>query len=664
MSSPASSVDADIQAAFAAQPPGHDISNVDPDIAGAFSDKDAPAKRVGWAEENLAGPSELIGSTIANIPHAAAHAAVDLYRRWTGGDTSAPDPAAVRAIEVPQGAGGTQLLGDIKNMVPSNPNDVGSQTQAIRDARLGTNPTALDVANQTRQVAGDVGNLAPVVGLAARSASALRATPAAAAVPTAEDVVNASRAGQSMGAAADGGSTVSKLTPETQAEIVRAGQAGIPLNQTALERHSVAESLPIPQRLTRGMATGSGPQISEEINSRRTNPEIGEHLDNLNQGLIDNIDELRRTAAPNAVGNSTIDNSQSLIDSLKTVGDTRDAAITQAYTQAKALGGNKLNMDGQSFMDDVNSRLKDPSVSSFLPSNVKSSVIDPLIAKGPENMTLDDFLASQKILGRAQRMAQNSGDGNQLHAINEVRDALENTQVAPETAADAKAAYGNASALAKANFDDMKTNPAYNAAYQDRDITPTGQDSDLNKDFAQKYILGGTRANLQRLRTMLSGDDTANETMTAVALNHLRESAGIKPGFTEGSFSQNGYNSAWATKIEPRANELLQDPQLIEQAQNLGKLASWEQPRSKSTFINSSNTATAERPIATTAKAGLSNAADAATEMLPGPGRAAVKLGKTYMNARSAAKAAAAAEAERQNFIWETIKPGAGIASE
>jgi hypothetical protein len=131
-------------------------------IVSAAPDADTP--RVGWAEENLAGPSEVLASAIANIPHAAVHSAVNLYRRVSGGDTDAPDPAAVRAIEVPTGAGGRQLLSDITQLPGISQ---GIQGVKAADAALGrVSPTAQDVLHQTADVAGDIANIAPFAGIA------------------------------------------------------------------------------------------------------------------------------------------------------------------------------------------------------------------------------------------------------------------------------------------------------------------------------------------------------------------------------------------------------------------------------------------------------------------------------------------------------------------
>lgn len=131
--------------------------------------KSAPvvSRKVGFAEENLAGPSEIIASGIANIPHAAAHGVQDLYRRVTGGDTNAPDNKFVQAIHVPTGRGGEQLESDIGDMLtPSHEPTVEDQTQNIRDQALGKpNETVQNVMDHTGAVGKDVLGILPAAGV-------------------------------------------------------------------------------------------------------------------------------------------------------------------------------------------------------------------------------------------------------------------------------------------------------------------------------------------------------------------------------------------------------------------------------------------------------------------------------------------------------------------
>lgn len=166
----------------AATPPAR---KYDDDVVAASKPEILKPKRVGWSEENLAGPSEIIGSTIANIPHGMAHAGVDLYRRFTGGDTSAPDPSIVRATEVPMGQGGKQLLGDITQLPGIKQGIEGAKSA---DSALGrVSPTAQDIVHQTAGVAGDIADLTPLAGGVAKGVSILRDAKAAKAASLIED---------------------------------------------------------------------------------------------------------------------------------------------------------------------------------------------------------------------------------------------------------------------------------------------------------------------------------------------------------------------------------------------------------------------------------------------------------------------------------------------
>jgi hypothetical protein len=137
--------------------------------------------RVSGTQEALLGPTELLGSTIGNIPHAAAHAAVDLYRRVTGGNLEAPEPAAVSALKVPAGKAGTQLASDIgKGMNiggsqgPTNPPEAEAQAAQINGPLTApplsenARDTISNVTGHVASVLGDVGNLLPAAGVVKR----------------------------------------------------------------------------------------------------------------------------------------------------------------------------------------------------------------------------------------------------------------------------------------------------------------------------------------------------------------------------------------------------------------------------------------------------------------------------------------------------------------
>jgi hypothetical protein len=561
---------------------------------GLLAQLNGPA-RVGWAEENLAGPSELIGNTIANIPHAAAHAAVDLYRRVTGGDTSAPDPGAVQALEPTQylpsaaSAGGQQLAGDIKSMLfpPENPSSVDSQIQGIRDKALGPqNATVGDVLHQAGQVVGDVGALAPVVGGAVKGAGSLldvltpeEATAVTSAAQAAANKVAASGNAGAAGAAVD----TSKLTAETQAELARIDSSNGTVNPTALSRVSDAESLPVPVKLTAGQARGDSGMVSEEFNLKgEDNNAIGNRYDEQDQALRDNLATMHRDAAPDTVANNNIQNGQAMVDSLKRYDEPKVAAINAAYQAAKDANGGNLQMDGSGFASAAEDALKPQGRARSLPAAAQG-IIDDVKASGGQ-MSLDDFEGYRTTLANEVRKAQQAGDGNAVAAIGKVRDALENVQPIGASAP-AKALYDNARNMARARFAELDADPAYKAAVEDD--TPVGQQSDLADKFTDKYVMGGSQAALQRLRPKL--DAEGSQAMTSATMNFLQNKAGINLDSGVGKFSNAGYNSGVA-KVMPRAKELLGDQDLVDNVRKLGNVSNYVQGISRGGYANTSHT--------------------------------------------------------------------------
>lgn len=624
-----SSVDEDIAAAFAGKdsPPAA-VSNIDDDIAAAF-------RKTGETKEQkgITGiPTSLdMQQLIRPLPNASAEDKAMLEREKNPASTLPPKLNPLNWPTMLADAGADRLAegsrpGEVTNPEAKNP---ANWTQAESPSPIAA--TALHMAPIAL----------PMLGALKRAGGPVAAPSAGNTTATAQAQADRAYAMQSQGAAAKA-PDVSKLTPETQEELARGAATGQTPNSKALERIHDAETLPVPVRLMPGQALGDPAKASAEFNAKGKHPEIGAWMDDQNEALKANMDEFRRDAAPSAVGNSTLQNSQSLIDHLKDVAAQRKTATTTAYNEAKAANGGNLQMDGSTFVNAAETALKPQSKYRFLPPAARGIIDDVQEANG--QMSLDDFEAHRTTLANEVRKAQRAGDGNAVRAISVVRDALENTPLTGATA-QAKGLYDKARSLAKADFDEQKMNPAYSAVVDDLDITPKGQASDLNKNFVQKYIVGGTQANLQRLRAMFQGNDEANQTMTAAALNHLKESANINPVSNAGNFSQHGFNNAYSYDIAPRAKELLQDPELIDKVEQLGRTARYTQEQTRGSSFNNSHTFVA-----------------AQADTVPGKlARGAVKT-VPYVGDMAAEKLTEMSRAKaRQQMLDRILKPGAGL---
>jgi hypothetical protein len=548
------------------------------------STNDTPAKiptpRVSSAEEYIGGPAQLAASSLLNIPYRAAHAGVDLYNRVVHGDTDAADPDWVNAIHVPTSPASKQLLSDIRN-----PNDINTQIQNIRNQRLGpANATVADVANQTGQVVGDVGNLAAGYGLVKGVPGLLRDPSAPL---DAQTVVNQATARQS-GGAASAAPNLAGISPDLRDAISKAGPG---LDTNVLSRHLEADSLPVPVKLTAGQATQDPVALSTEMNARAKFPQLAQRYTEQNQALIDNLDEIRRTAAPDAVGNDPIQNGQALLDKYKAYDAPKVQAVTAAYNDANsanlAAGKGALKLDPQPGIDHASAALEDRE--DLLPSEGKTILNKMQAAADAGNgIPLKQAETWKTIIARATRKYDQSGDTNAVSALSDFRDSLEQMQPS-NAAAGVLDKFNNARSMARSRFDEIDSDPAYKAAVNDD--TPAGESSPLADSFVKKYVISGNKANLDLMQQKFANDPEATGTIQASALNYLKSKAGVDPYTNTGNFSQAGYNKARA-ELEPRMDSLL-DPNVADQVRTLGNVARYTQAQPRGSFVNNSNTFTA-----------------------------------------------------------------------
>jgi len=523
----------------------------------------------------------------------------------------------------PRTDSGQQTSADLGNVVGAVNKAAATGAGNVVGVMGGDRQAAIDTINERLPEAeGAVGTITAAGGL-------LKSAPKP--VPTvteaAQAVADRSAAANNAGAAA---STIdaSKLTPETQATLAKVKD----VNPTALSRHADAETLPVPVRLTAGQATGDAATISDEFNRKgQENNAIGNRYNEQDEAMQDNLSTIHREAAPTAVGNDDIQNGQAVIDSLKRYDQPKVDAINAAYKAAKDANGGDLQMDGSGFVDAANAALKAQGRARFLPASVRGIIDD--VEANDGKMSLDDFEGNRTALANEMRKAQQSGDGNAVAAINKVRDALEVTPPADGTSAAAKGLYDQARGLAKARFDEMKSDPAYDAAVADP--TPIGRLSPDADKFAGKYVLNGAKADLQQLRQKL--DQEGSEAMTSTAINYLKKQAGLD----KGKFIQNGYNTA-LNKIAPKADELIGSKDTQDQLQQLGRVGNYTQAQTRGGYANTSHTFVAA------AKEHAVRGVQEIGNMVP-----YLKLGDKAADLLAAHKSA--------KDVYESIKPGAGL---
>lgn len=586
-----SSTDPEISAALSVDEPTAPTATPsdDPEIQAAMVSEPMNArkgKRVDIATESILGPLELAGTAIANVPHAALHGAVDLYRRLASiksgdYDETKPDPEFVRKTEVSPGPAGKQLASDIAGAFPRN----YAATTLPDETNVPTfGDTTQNILGHTLAVGGDVGALTAAGG-ALKSVPKLLASGAPEALPSAQQVVNRGATSQSMGAAG-AGLDVSAASPAEQRGIVAHGETG-PINPDVLARRLRADKLGID--LTEGQATRDAQLYSNEINGRKDVPQIGERLANQTPQLVNALDDIRREASPTSVQNGPVEHGQTVLDTYKNYDAPIKADVSAKYKALADANGGDLPVDGNSYVNAADAALKKQNKARYLPPEVRAT-LDDLREGG--NFTFNNFENLRTDLAAAGRKAQRASDGNAQAAINIARNELEQLPLTGEAATKLKPLADAARNAARTRFEAMEADPAYAAAVGDvaEGVKP-GQSSALADKFMDKYITGASVPNedIARVQEKFSGNADMQEAIRGHTLNTLKEKAGVNSQ-NEG-FKQHGFNSTVDALEKRRKLDLLLGPETAQRVRDLGNVAQDIQVRPESHTVNASNSA-------------------------------------------------------------------------
>ncbi len=386
-------------------------------------------------------------------------------------------------------------------------------------------------------------------------------------------------------------------TPELKAVLT-----GIPFEQTNVPtfmRHIEADSLPVPIRLTKGQASGDIVQLSNEQNRRGKDTQLAQRFNEQNGLLIDNINEIRTNAAPDAYGTKIIENSQGIIDAYKTLDGDRNKKISTAYKALEDANGGQFPIDGAQLASNAEAMLGKKLKTEFLPPSIKSQLER---FKSGEPMTFEQFEAMRTNLAAEIRKAERSGDGNAAMSSSIVREALEQLPLTGEAATKLKPLADSARSLAKERFDMLKKDPAYKAAVDD--VVPADK-------YLQKFVVNGVNKNIATMVNHLGKDSVAHQHMAAGTVNWLKDKAGIVD--ETGNFTQAGFNKALKQLDDVKNMEQIFTPEAASQLKTLGNVARYTQAQPRGGFQNNSNTLVAS--LAEKAKQTIGVAAEGGLNM-------------------------------------------------
>jgi hypothetical protein len=334
-----------------------------------------------------------------------------------------------------------------------------------------------------------------------------------------------------------------------------------------------ASELPVPVELTAGQAAQDPVLISRERNERGFKEQHAQRFNEQNRALQENANIIKQNASPNVTTTDYVADAQNLIDTVKSIKEANKTKTQEAYKALENAAGGKFPLDAKKFGENALKELSKKEDIEFLPETFKTRIED--YANGKKEMNFDQF---ENLRSQLFKATKGNVDGNVVHALNLVRNELENL---PMTEADAhiKTLADNARKTAKADFDLEKSNPLYNKVLNE---------SADSKDLIQNFVIRSKNADFMKSIDLLKNDPTALEHLRSGTMDYIiRESTDASGNFSTAKFQKNIENLNVNKKLDALFGEH------SKQLQDLADVAKIVEARPRGSFVNESNTATA-----------------------------------------------------------------------
>jgi hypothetical protein len=328
-------------------------------------------------------------------------------------------------------------------------------------------------------------------------------------------------------------------------------------------------------------------------------------------GRTANANNRTLTAGLNDLGAATADDQIAgagrVMDALASRDARAQSIIGDLYDKARDSAGRSAQLDHVTFTNRAGDLLHEANVESFLTPDIRNKLNG--FASGEIPLTVEIAEQFKTGIGRLQR---NSTDGNVRHALGLVRQALDDTPLAQQSAP-AQAFGGNqmtapgglagappAQNLGQEAIDAFNKARGMNRSWmQIVERTPALQavrDGIEPDKFVQQFIVGsGTKASVMDVAQLKSSIKSSPDAMGAVRdqiTAYLKQRALNGAADEVGNFSNTAYNKALAG-IGDRKLNLFFKPEEIAQLKAIGRVASYEQFQPAGSAVNNSNTAAA-----------------------------------------------------------------------
>jgi hypothetical protein len=312
--------------------------------------------------------------------------------------------------------------------------------------------------------------------------------------------------------------------------------------------------------------------ISLEQNSRASNPPLATRFNEQSQALTQNLQEFRDRVGPEVFSSDPAGHGDTLMQAYQNKAEAADAVTGAKYQALRDANGGKFPLDAPTLKANVDKALDDQMLLEHAPSAEMTQLKK---AADAGNMTFEKYEYLRTNLARIMR---SSSDGNERAAAGVIREQMEQLPMSSENA-HLKELADTARASARTQFQALEADPAYKAAVRDK-VSP--------EQFVQRYVIGGSRDQIQMMRDNLSDNPQAQQTMGVAMLDHLRSKARIDSQ-GNGNFAQASFNNALDAQ---RAKlPLIFDAETNEGLSTLGNVARYTQFQPRGSSVNNSNTA-------------------------------------------------------------------------
>ena len=452
---------------------------------------------------------------------------------------------------------------------------------------------------------------------------------------------------------------LSRASPELQTVIkerqAAAGRAPNAQDVKALENQVKAEQFGI--QLTEGQATGNLQKLSEEYNSVKQNPEMGQRIAERNPKLVEGFTKIKERVAPDVYESDPVRTSNIALEKLRADDVARQADVTAKYKALTDANGGNYPINGEKFVSNVKQELSKALRTEDLTPSVQSK-LDQFAAGRP--MTFENFETLRSDLADIQRSAK---DGRERSAAAIVRRVLESQELPPEAAA-LKPLADVARKAAKDRFTLIEQNPAIKAAINDTRTPAEIARGDLHpgaNGFLDKFY--GTKTpevNVKRLIEQLGQGSEAHQGLNAAVVDRIAKASGVKGGAND-AVSQAALNKQVKTEHKTNLKTMMgnEGAQLLNDIADVAAATEHVRPGG---YANVSKTAIAQEksPMLEAAKTQALNAIQVALTAANPAAGVGMGLARTGLKGRAEKKAAAETTRLQDIANKKPLEPGAG----